>query len=196
MLQIYSYQFRNEAKWSNDEMNLKANPQNRTYKLLIIIFAVIVLSFCILPVCNYFRGSTKDYGRLFTTGQIVLSGGDIYVKGGQTFQFIYPPTAAVLYALMGMFGLLPMIVIFVIANSALWMASIFLSVYLTTGKILQQHPLLYLVPTACCIPFVWDIYQLGQPNLLLLACMLGAFVYLQLKKEWHAGVFHRFCGFT
>ncbi|KAA0245579.1 MAG: DUF2029 domain-containing protein [Candidatus Brocadia sp. AMX2] len=192
MLQIYSYQFRNEAKWSNDEMNLKANPQNRTYKLLIVIFAVIILVFSILPVCNYFRGSTKDYDRFYQTGQSVLSGGDIYVKGGQTFQFMYPPTAAILYALMSMFGLLPMIVIFVIANSALWMVSIFLSVYLTTGKILQQHPLLYLAPTACCIPFVWDIYQLGQPNLLLLVCMLGAFVYLQLKKEWHAGVFIAF----
>ncbi len=173
-------------------MNLKTNPQNRTYKLHIIIFAVIILAFCILPVCNYFRGSIKDYGRLYRAGQSVLSGGDIYVKGGQTFQFLYPPTAAILYALMSMFGLLPMIIISVMTNTALWIASIFLSVYLTTGKVLRQHPLLYLVPTACCIPFVWDIFQLGQPNLLLLACMLGAFVCLQWKKEWHAGAFIAF----
>ena len=193
MLQIYSHPFSGKkTKRRNNGMNLKANPQNRTYKILIIIFAVIILVFCILPVCNYFRGSIKDYGRFYQAGQSMLSGGDIYVKGGQTFQFLYPPTAAVLYALMGMFGLLPMIVISVIVTSALWIVSIFLSVYLTTGKVLKQHPLLYLVPTACCIPFVWDIYQLGQPNLLLLACMLGAFVYLQLKKEWYAGVFIAF----
>ncbi|TVM02957.1 MAG: hypothetical protein CV087_07720 [Candidatus Brocadia sp. WS118] len=173
-------------------MNLITNPQNRTYKHLIIMFAVIILVFSILPVCNYFRGSTKDYSRFYQAGQSVLSGGDIYIKGGQTFQFMYPPTAAVLYALMSMFGLLPMIVISVMVNSALWIVSVFLSVYLATGKVLRQHPLLYLVPTACCIPFVWDIFQLGQPNLLLLACMLGAFVYLQLKKEWHAGVFIAF----
>lgn len=168
------------------------NPQNRTYKVLIIIFAVIILAFCTLPVCNYFRGSTKDYGRFYRAGQSMLSGGDIYIKGGETFQFLYPPTAAVLYALMGMFGFLPMIIIFVLINAALWIVSVFMSVYLTTGKILRQHPLLYLVPTACCIPFVWDIFQLGQPNLLLLACMLGAFVCLQLKKEWQAGIFIAF----
>lgn len=183
---------RKEAKRRNDEMNLKANPQNRTYKLLIIVFAVILLAFCILPVCNYFRGSIKDYGRFYRAGQSMLSGGDIYVKGGQTFQFLYPPTAAVLYALMSMFGLLPMIIISVMTNAALWIASIFLSVYLTTGKILRQHPLLYLVPTACCIPFVWDIFQLGQPNLLLLVCMLAAFVSLQWEKDWHAGAFIAF----
>ncbi|OQY97642.1 MAG: hypothetical protein B6D35_14515 [Candidatus Brocadia sp. UTAMX2] len=169
-------------------MNLKTNQQKRTYKVLIIIFAVIILVFCVLPVCNYFRGSTKDYGRFYQAGQSMLSGGDIYIKGGETFQFLYPPTAAVLYAFMSIFGFLPMIILFVMTNAALWIVSIFLSVYLTTGKIMMQHPLLYLVPTACCIPFVWDIFQLGQPNLWLLACMLGAFVCLQLKKEWPAGV--------
>lgn len=169
-------------------MDIKQTPRIRTYKRLIIVFVVVMAAFSIIPVCNYFRGSTKDYSRFYQAGQSVLSGGDIYVKGGQTFQFIYPPTAAILYALMSMFGLLPMIVICVITNSALWIVSIFLSVYLTTGKILRQHPLLYLVPTACCIPFVWDIFQLGQPNLLLLACMLGAFVCLQLKREWSAGI--------
>ncbi|NUO08315.1 MAG: DUF2029 domain-containing protein [Candidatus Brocadia sp.] len=190
MLKIYSchvYSWK-ETKRRNDEMDLKAKQQNRTYKFLIIIFAVIMLMFSVSSVYSYFRDSTKDYGKLYQTGRTVLSGGDIYVTGDQTFQFIYPPTAAIFYALLSTFGLLPMIVILVFANSAAWIASVFLSVYLTTGKVLRQHPLLYLVPTACCIPYVWDIFQLGQINLLLFVCMLVAFVCLQRKREWYAGV--------
>lgn len=169
-------------------MNVKTNPRSRTYKLLIIIFALVILGFSVVPVCNYFRGHTKDYGKLYHTGQVILHGGDIYTNGkGETFQFMYPPTAAVLLAPPSAPGLLPFIVILVLANSAAWVASVFLAVYLTTGTVLRQHPLLYLVPTACCAPYVWNIYALGQPNLLLLACMLGAFTCLQLRKEWCAG---------
>lgn len=172
----------------SDEMNVQTNSDRRTYKLPIVVFAIILLVFSLLPVYNYFRGSTKDYDTFYQTGQIVLTGGDIYSKGGQTFHFMYPPTAAILYAVVSIFGFLPMIVMLVLANSAAWIASVFLSVYLATGKVLRQHPLLYLVPTACCIPYVWDIYQLGQLNLLLLVCMLGAFVCLQRKREWCAGI--------
>lgn len=173
-------------------MDVKKNPNNRTYKLLIIVFAVVIMGFSVVPVCNYFRSHThdhtKDYGKLYQTGQIALHHGDIYRKGkDDTFQFMYPPTAALILASLSAFGLLPFIVILVLANSAAWVSSVFLSVYLTTGKALRQHSLLYLIPTACCAPYIWDIYHLGQPNLLLLACMLGAFTCLQLKKEWCAG---------
>ena len=141
-------------------MDVKTNPRRRTYKLLIIIFAVVILGFSVVPVRNYFRDHTKDYGKLYRTGQITLHGGDIYTKGkGETFQFMYPPTAAVLLAPLSALGLLPFIVILVLANSASWAASVFLSVYLITGKVVRQHPLLYLVPTLCCVPYVWNIYQ-------------------------------------
>lgn len=165
---------------------------NFTYKLLIILFAVVIVGFSLVPICNYFRSHTrdhtKDYGKLYKTGQIALHQGDIYRKSNdETFQFMYPPPAAVFLALLSAFGLLPFIIILVFANSAAWVASIFLSVYLTTGKALRQHVLLYVMPTACCIPYVWNIYLLGQPNLLLLVCMLGAFACLQLKKEWCTG---------
>lgn len=173
-------------------MDVTENTDSRTYKLLIIIFAVIILGFSAIPVCNYFRSHTrnhtKDYGKLYETGQIALHHGDIYRKSkDETFQFMYPPPAAVFLAFLSASGLLPFIVILVLANSAAWIASILLAVYLTTGKVLRQHVLLYLLPTACCAPYVWDIYLLGQSNLLLLACMLGAFVCLQWKRNWYAG---------
>lgn len=157
---------------------------------MIMLFAIVILGFSFIPVCNYFRGHTKDYGKLYRIGQIALHNGDIYSKGkSQTFQFMYPPTAAILLAPLSALGLLSMIVIFILIHSTAWVASILLSAHLTTGQALRQHPLLYVVPTVCCIPYVWNIYLLGQPNLLLLACILGAFTCLQLRKEWYAGAF-------
>ena len=41
---------------------------------------------------------------------------------------------------------------------------------------------LYLVPSLGVIAYIHDTYLLGQPNLLLLACMLGAFACL--KAGW------------
>src|SRR5205823_3130621 len=35
--------------------------------------------------------------------------------------------------------------------------------------------------------YVWDIYLLGQPNIVLLACLLGCFACLRNKREWGAG---------
>lgn len=173
-------------------MNIKNALCTHTYKLQIIIFAVAIMGFSAVPISNYFRSHThdhmKDYGRWYEIGQIALHHGDIYQKGGdEMFHFMYPPSAAVCFAFLSVFGLLPLIGILVLVNSAAWATSILLSVYLTTGKALRQHPLLYLIPTVCCAPYVWDIYLLGQPNLLLLAYMLGAFACLQLKKEWCAG---------
>ncbi|MDE1890687.1 MAG: DUF2029 domain-containing protein [Planctomycetota bacterium] len=170
-------------------MNVRTNPHRLSYKLLIILFSFTIVGFSLLPVCNYFRNHTKDYGKYYQIGQITLHGGDIYFKNkGETFQFMYPPTAAVLLAPLSALGLLPLIVILGFTNSASWIVSVFLSVYLTTGKTLQQHPLLYLVPTVCCMPYVWNTYLLGQPHLLLLVCMLGAFVSLRMKNEWCAGM--------
>lgn len=155
---------------------------------LIAVFVIIVLLLSFVPIYNYFRGHTKDYGKLYRTGQITLHNGDIYTKRSDgMFQFIYPTTAAVLLAPPSSLGLLPFIIIFILINTAAWIASILLSVYLAAGKALRQPLLLYLIPSLCCIPFMWDIYLLGQPNLFLLACMLGALSCLRLKKVWCTG---------
>jgi hypothetical protein len=76
------------------------------------------------------------------------------------------------------------------ANKAYWELggnSLTLSVFLTTGTLRRDHRLLYLLPGVCCLPYVINNYLLGQPNLLLLALVLMAFVCLRSGKEWTAG---------
>src|SRR5215470_11783478 len=46
---------------------------------------------------------------------------------------------------------------------------------------------LYLIPSLLVIVYIWSSYHLGQPNLVLLALMLGAFVALRAKHELVAG---------
>jgi hypothetical protein len=46
---------------------------------------------------------------------------------------------------------------------------------------------LYLVPSLLVIVYIWSSYHLGQPNLVLLALMLGAFVALRAKREIVSG---------
>lgn len=167
---------------------MSASLLRKPYTCLLALFALAIVVLTALPVANHFRDSHKDYEKWQEAGQITRQGGDIYEKGkGETFKFMYPPTAAVLLAPLTALGILPLIVILCLVNTASWVASVFLTVYLVTGKALRQHPLLYLVPTACTAPYVWDIYLLGQPNLLLLACMLGAFACLRQRREWAAG---------
>ncbi|HEU4345244.1 MAG TPA: glycosyltransferase family 87 protein, partial [Candidatus Binatia bacterium] len=155
---------------------------------VVIFFAITIVVLGFLPINNYFRGRTKDYAKWFWVGQTVLEGGDIYApRDDGTFQFMYPPTAAVLFAIPSYLGELPLIIVLVLLYSVAWIASLLLSVFLATGTTGRDHPLLYLIPGVCCLPYVAENYLLGQPNLLLLALMLAAFVCLSSGKNWRAG---------
>lgn len=153
-----------------------------------VFFVITIAVLAFLPINNYFRGSTKDYAKWFQVGQTVLEGGDIYApRGDGTFQFMYPPTAAVLFAIPSHLGELPLIIVLVILYSIAWIVSLLLSLFVATGTFGRDPPLLYFLPAVCCLPYVVDNFLLGQPNLLLLALMLAAFVCLRAGRQWTAG---------
>jgi hypothetical protein len=153
-----------------------------------LFFAITTFILALLPVNNYLRQSTKDYGKWFWVGQAVLEGGDIYApRGDGAFRFMYPPSAAVLFAIPSYFGELQLIVVLALLYSMAWIASGLLSVFLAAGTVARAQPVLYFLPAFCCLPYVVENYLLGQPNLLLLAFMLGAFFCLRRGKEWSAG---------
>src|SRR5262249_60087536 len=72
-------------------------------------------------------------------------------------------------------------------NSAAWFCSAKLSAILAKGDDRTTNPWLYLIPSLLVIVYIWSSYHLGQPNLVLLALMLGAFVALRTKREIVAG---------
>jgi hypothetical protein len=159
-----------------------------------LVFAGFALAFSIIAICLNWHRAKHDYHLWYVTGQDMLHGRELYtVKPGQQIDFIYPPPAAWMLAPTTVAGVRCMTVILTLANSLAWGISILLCAYLATGAAFGRSPWIYLIPAALTVPYVWETYILGQPNLLLLACLLAAFVALRQKKQWTAGAL---IGFT
>jgi hypothetical protein len=83
-------------------------------------------------------------------------------------------------SLLGQGGL---ILLLIAINSAAWFCSAKLSALLARGDQCTTNRWLYLIPSLLVIVYIWSSYHLGQPNLVLLALMLGAFVAVRAKRE-------------
>jgi Glycosyltransferase family 87 len=150
--------------------------------------AATMIGFSVAPLLNgYLDRSNKDYGLWFYAGRAVSHGVEIYPKDGRIFPFMYPPSCAAFLAVLSFAGEKPFVTLLVLTSSVAWVASILLSVYLATGKVANQRPLLYVIPSLAVAAYIHDAYLLGQPNLTLLACMLGAFACLGARRSGLAG---------
>jgi hypothetical protein len=160
-----------------------------TPRQLAIGLVTLMIAFSVAPIVTTYReGMKKDYPLWYHIGRIVLDGGEVYpTEPGRLFPFMYPPSCASMLAVGSLVGEKAFVIGLVLINSAAWLACILLSVYLVAGRPLTRDPWVYIVPSAAVIPFIHDTYLLGQPSLLLLALMLGAFACLRLKRDWSAG---------
>ena len=132
-------------------------------------------------------GKTKDYPLWFWAGQQVLQGGDLYPRDPLVyFEFIYPPLSAVLLAIPAWFGKLPLYAVLSLLNAvAWWMTAQFSNAMTGSGR--TPGPWLFALPGFATVTFVADAFDLGQPNLMLLAMMLFGFWLLQHQRPWKAG---------
>jgi Glycosyltransferase family 87 len=157
------------------------------YWMIAIAFIATAIVFSIAPLRNAYHGKYKDYELWGQTGRIVLDGGELYPTDGRPFPFMYPPTAAVILAVLWPLGSMGLIALFSLVNTAAWLGSVLLSVKLASGRVTRQDPLLYLIPSLIAAVFVWLNYLIGQPNLFLLLCMLIAMLCLFKGREGAAG---------
>jgi hypothetical protein len=162
-------------------------PSLRSLPDVLFLVACVILIGDILVPEIVGNGKTKDYPLWFDTAQQVLHGADIYVKGPDgTFRFVYPPFPAVLLALPSYFGKIPFYIVLGLLNVAAWWMTILLSNALAGSR---QTPSLWVVtiPTLIVLPYVTEMFDIGQPNLLLLMLMLLGFWWLQNNRGWLAG---------
>ena len=159
-------------------------------KFAFILFGAVLLVFAVVPILHCLRGqSIKDYFVWFEAGRAVLHGKEVYPPpAAQKFPFMYPPPCAIFLAPLSALGQLGLIIALVFVNAAAWITSIRLSVRLATGRSHGAHLLVYVIPNLIIVVYVWSNFLLGQPSLLLLALMLGAFCLLQKGREISAGV--------
>ena len=121
-----------------------------------------------------------DYRTWYQAGQTVLHGGEIYPHG-QTFPFMYPPTCALMLAVPAFFGKAVLILILSLVNTVAWLLCISFTSALISEKRIQNSPIV--IANLVLMPFVWSNYHLGQPSLILLALMLGAFLALSAGRK-------------
>lgn len=155
-----------------------------------LVFALLaaMIGFSVAPIVNDQAGRlNKDYVLWFYTGRAVAQGEAIYPKDGRVFPFMYPPSAAAMLAVLSRLGSTAFLLALLLLNSLAWAASIALSLYLVSGRVARHRPLAYLVPSLGVAAYIHDTYLLGQPNLGLLACMLGALACLGARRPNPAG---------
>jgi hypothetical protein len=157
-------------------------------RLLRWIFVITAIVFSALPVLRYLRGhSIFDYELWYATGKHVLAGDEIYFFRAGKFDFMYPPPCALFLAGASLLRQGGLILLLVAVNSVAWFYSAKLSAVLAAGHRGTTNPWLYVTPSLLVIVYIWSSYHLGQPNLVLLALMVGAFVALRAKREIAAG---------
>lgn len=160
-------------------------------RVFVIILAAVCVGFTILPVRTAIRKPNydKDYSLWYDTGRQVLRGDALYpTTSGEQFPYMYPPFAAVIvFAPLSVLPLPLFVAVLAAASAAAWFASLWLAVYVATGSWRHPNLLLYAGPAAVSAPFVWDVFFLGQPNIVLLALVLGAMASLRVGRQWRAG---------
>lgn len=156
--------------------------------MLIVIFAATAIAFSAVPLLHYFRGrSILDYKLWYDIGKHVLAGDEIFFFRHGKYDFMYPPSCALFLAGASLLGQAGLILLLVAINSVAWFCSARLAAILSAGQRQVKNAWLYLVPSLPVIIYIWSSYHLGQPSLVLLALMLGAFVALRSKREIFAG---------
>jgi hypothetical protein len=157
-------------------------------RVLVLVFLGSAAVFSALPLLRYLRGHTIfDYELWYATGKHVLAGDEIFFFRAGKYDFMYPPPCALFLAGASLLGQGGLILLLVMINSAAWFCSAKLSAILSIGNRTTINWWLYLVPSLLVIVYIWSSYHLGQPNLVLLALMLGALVALRAKREILAG---------
>ena len=150
----------------------------------LFLLCVILLTADVLVPEIFGNGKTKDYPLWYWAGQQVLHGGDLYPS--YPFEFIYPPLPAVLLAIPAWFGKIPLYLCLCLVNAvAWWMTAQFSNAMTGAGR--APSPWLFALPSVITITSIFDMYDLGQPNLMLLALMLYGFWLLRETRPWMGG---------
>jgi Glycosyltransferase family 87 len=154
---------------------------------------VLFLACCVLLTADvlgpeiFGNGKTKDYPLWYWAGQQVLHGGSLYPSDPNGyFDFLYPPLSAILLAIPSYFGKLLLYVCLSILNAGAWWMTAQLSNAMS-GSERSPPPWLAALPAIVTVTFVFDMFDLGQPNLILLAMMLFGFWLLQHDRPWASG---------
>jgi alpha-1,2-mannosyltransferase len=150
------------------------------------------LGFSVVPIINAIRqpGYNKDYSTWYGIGMEVRRDAPLYSPGvNGEIQYMYPPAAAVLvFAPLTWLGPVGFTAALAALTGLAWVGSVVLSVRAATGR-WRGHPRgYYLLVVLLGSIHVYDLFLLGQVNLILLWLVLLAMELLRRGRSWLAGL--------
>lgn len=157
------------------------DPWGRT----LFILACIVFMTVVLGPELFGGGKTKDYALWFKVGQEVLNGQDIY-NFVPLLDFLYLPFAAIMLAPLAVFGKTIMYALLGAINIGAWALTIE-----CTGRLCSFAPAIRAtiwLPSLLILPLIAVIFDLGQPNIGLLALILLGFVAISKDRSGLGGI--------
>jgi hypothetical protein len=171
---------------ASSKSNVLRLPSLRAPLEVLFLFCCVVLTAFVLVPEIWGSGKTKDYPLWYWAGQQVLHGTRLYPTDSRAFEFIYPPLSALLLAIPAWFGKVPLYLCLCLMNVVAWWVTL-LYANAMTGSDRTPGMWLFALPGFVTITFVFDMFDLGQPNLVLLALMLYGFWSMQQERPWMAG---------
>lgn len=171
-------------------MSSESTDSGRRWALGII--AVCSIGFSVGPLVNAFRQPeyNKDYSAWYGIGMEVRRDAPLYAPGANgEVLYMYPPTAAVLvFAPLTWLGPVGFTAVLAVTTSLAWAGCVVLAVRAATGR-WRGHPRwYYLLVVLLGGLHVYDLFLLGQVNLILLWLVLFAMQSLRNGRSWLAGL--------
>lgn len=149
------------------------------------------IGFAVTPIRNAIvqPGYNKDYSLWYAIGLVVRNNGPLYEAGANgEILYMYPPTFALILAPITYLGPIGFVIVFTLATAIAWALSFRLAMSLATGQSTSPsrwYEWLVLISTG---PYVYDLFLLGQINLVLLLLVLYAARCLQRNRPGVAGI--------
>jgi len=156
-------------------------------RIVVAFFAFVCLFMADVLLPEFIAGGkTKDYELWYQTGRAVFEGRDIYAgRDDGLLSFLYPPVAAVLLAPFTLFGKAPMYATLVVVNAAAWVVVVAKTRALCAFA--PRSTASDLLPSLIALPLIFLTFDLGQPNLLLLAFILSGFAAIERQRSGLGG---------
>lgn len=153
----------------------------RPLTVFLIVISIFMIGLVLVPEL-FGTGKTRDYPLWHRVGLRVWNGAALY----DGFDFIYPPFAALFLALPAQLGKVPLYIILAVGNCLMLWLAVALARDLATGH-RQPAGWIELLPPLMVVPQIYENFDLGQPNILLLAVMLLGFRLLLADRPGLAG---------
>jgi hypothetical protein len=133
----------------------------------------------------------KDYSLWYAIGLAVRAGEPMYRPAPDSLEirYTYPPTLAVLVlAPLSYLGYAGFVGVYALGNALAWAICVGWTPRLVAGPGERLTWASVLLPVAATGAYVWDMFHLGQVNLILLVLMLAAWAALRNGRPGLAGM--------